>query len=430
MDDLRAATLGGEPTDAIAQLIAKDDRLRPEDKTWIQNFFNKLEVTTITELRDINSIQPVKEYVFENLQEYNTACSRPASGPVLAAVGRIIKATGAEAASAGGSISSTDAALASLEAQGNAQKLALAGMLAGQGTPEALEKAMLSKKVNIRQLIDGAKYGEPAPGSWSIPSDEDLKKFSLAADLGYAAPPHLCGFPDYKQENDYFLADLVLAWGRYAHASLLQWRHDPATVINMMTQTAKIASDRSLGNAGKAARIASVYYSNCREQNFEWSRSNPETADNTKDFLGKMGQVYMKREETCYNNAVGLVGLGNVRLSPRQPQGNSNSNHCIWNSFSKCTRRCKFQHECAFCNGSTPGCPNSNGGWLTWHFERLQNPMKLISNKQQKGEGRGRWGTSYRDNRPRSRSPRRRNHTDKGDDDEANDHRHTGSKRI
>ena len=40
-------------------------------------------------------------------------------------------------------------------------RLLLAGMLADEGHSDALSKTLLAKKVDLRQLIDAAKYCEP-----------------------------------------------------------------------------------------------------------------------------------------------------------------------------------------------------------------------------------------------------------------------------
>ena len=161
----------------------------------------------------------------------------------------------------------------------------MGAILAGNGgSSEALERAMGAKKMNIRQLIDAANYGEPSPSN--LPSDEDLRKIGVAADLGYAVPPHICNLPNNRNANDFLFPDLVLAWNRFAHGSFLQWRHDPAIVINMITQSALIASDRSLGGPAHAAHIATACFANCREQT--WSGHAPTLRRNESNSLPKL----------------------------------------------------------------------------------------------------------------------------------------------
>ena len=63
--------------------------------------------------------------------------------------------------------------------------MAGAGIRAEKGDTTSLEKLLSHKKVNVRQPIDGARCGEPAP-----PNDDDLKRISLANELGYAMLSH------------------------------------------------------------------------------------------------------------------------------------------------------------------------------------------------------------------------------------------------
>ena len=115
-------------------------------------------------------------------------------------------------------------------------------------------------------LVSKAMNNLKSIEAYSNSSDEDLKKIGVAAELGYAMPPHVGNFPDIKQNNEFLFPDLVLASVRFGHGALLQWRHDPATIMNMLTQVSLIAADRTIGNATQAAKVAAAYYSQCRSR--------------------------------------------------------------------------------------------------------------------------------------------------------------------
>ena len=221
--------------------------MREEDRAFAKAFFEQLGVSTLAELVDIHSFSPLQPYLKDALDKYNATVETPASAGVNAMMGRLIKQATTVMAGPSEVAGAKEEASKLPDASQESGRMILASMLAGQGDGNVLSRLLDSKKVNLRALIDAASYGEPSPDN--LPADEDLKKIGLAAECGYAMPPHVCSFPDTVKAGDYLFPDLMLASIRFGHGSLMQWRHDPATVLNMMTQAAIIAADRSLGNA-------------------------------------------------------------------------------------------------------------------------------------------------------------------------------------
>ena len=397
---------------SINALLEQDQRLDSATRQTLQEFFAHVQIDSLTDLAELSSLAPLDAYLRTQLERYE-AQSGPVNPSVRSTVGRVIKAAldykhqPLEPAPASGA--PADARTRDL----------LAGMLADKGETDSLQRLLTARKVNVRQLIDAAAYGEPAPKT--LTSDEDLKKIGGAAELGYAMPLYVCAFPDPSKTNEYIFPHMVAALGRFAHGGLLQWRHDPATAINMFTEAAGIASDRNLGSATRAARFAAEYLEKCREQLFAWSRSHPQNNSAANDALSaQVSKQYTCRDTQCYQDALQAVDANLSHDRPKagsqqhQPQQrpNSRSDHCLSYALGRCSNRnCKFAHVCAFCGGATRGCPGD--GYLEWHLEHLRRPKIIVPKSGASGSG----GQERRnDVRSRSRSPRGRGVKEEEDD--------------
>ena len=320
-----------------------------------------------------------------------------ASGSVKAALGRIVRVCKASAAQA--------PAAAPQTAPGEGAKDLIAARLLAEGAdPSTVENTSRRKQVNIRQLIDAANYGEPCPKA--LPSDDDLKRIGAAADLGYALPVNVCGFPDSKTScGEYLFPDLVLALGRAAHGGLLQWRQDPATALNTITAVARIAADRGLGSVDLAARVATEYDRRVRDELHSWSRANPEKEGEHWQFLHMVAQRCLVRDPVLYSEAERAFKSQSDSAAPgRSPDlaaaDSSAPPACMAHAMSGCgNKKCKFSHACAFCHGSKPGCPHLSGRWLDWHLKELRQPKIIVNRDGGRGKGGGR-------QKSRSRSPR------------------------
>ena len=393
----------------IETFIAEEGRLQPEDQQSLRKFLEKLGISTFNELAELSYFEPLDEYLRSQLERHE-AQAGPFNTQARIAIGRIIKVVR--------SIEQRPAAAPEVQLQDDSTRDLLAGMLADKGETTSLQRLLTTRKVNVRQLIDAAGYGEPAPKT--LISDEDLKKISVAAELGYAMPPHVCDFPDPNRPNEHLFPDLVAAIGRFAHGGLSQWRHDPATAMNMFTEAAAIASDRNLGSASRAARIAAEYLEKCREQLFAWSRSHSQKQSVASDgFATQVTKQYTSRDTQCYQDALQAVDAKHTkdRISSHQqqqqqgPSANALGPHCLSYALGKCTNKnCKFAHTCAFCADNSRGCPGS--GSLEWHLEHLRQPLALRhapKSHAPKSSGKGGGGSHRkREARTRSRSPRDR----------------------
>ena len=57
--------------DEIEKILDSDSKMKEPDRAYVKAFFKHLELSTIGELVDINSFQPVKTFLQEALVEYN-----------------------------------------------------------------------------------------------------------------------------------------------------------------------------------------------------------------------------------------------------------------------------------------------------------------------------------------------------------------------
>ena len=182
----------------------------------------------------------------------------------------------------------------------------------------------------------------------------------------------------------------------------------------MFTMTAKIAADRSLGGPARAARIATTYMERCREQLFDWSRSNPEDEGNATEFQAQVTKQYLERDPKCYEDAKGKVDAPSRKASRPESHsagGNRGTEHCLTNAVGNCTNKCcKFQHDCPFCFSSNRSCPNNAGCYLEWHLGSMRKPKCIIPASQSRAlyaNDQRRGARSRSRNRNRRESPRR-----------------------
>jgi hypothetical protein len=439
------------PTDIMADttlefVIESDEKLGEEDKAWMKTFFANMGHQTVSDLVDVTGLQPIQAYIHEHVKEYGSAMNAP-GGKSIAALGRIVKLINEAVELATPQISERPGANNN---NAEASRLLLTGMLAEQGDTTALNKMLASRKVNLRELIDKAGYGEPSPSN--LPSDDDLKKIGAAAELGCAMPPHICGFPDSRNAGQYLYPDMVMAFLRFGHGAMLQWRHDTATLFNMLTQTTAIAADRSHGSPEAAAKLACAYFAIGREQMFDWSRTNPEIPAEHDRFIQQVGRKFMERDETAYTKAQGIAGNRSpAKLKPASEEASLRPQmHCLFNAKGNCQNtRCRFSHTCAFCAGARQGCPNTSGKWMDYHLSQMKEEMKIVpvqrsgardwpqsynqgyrgSSSAQYGRKRSRSRNQHRkDTRREAKSPERHRHHkgDTTDEDDAAESRKPG----
>ena len=136
--------------DSIDAYLDKDPRLKAEDKTWAKTFFHHIGSHYIADLHDLNQPQPIQPFLQEQVNEYGTSTSRPASAGVLAAIGRIVRVI-AEEAQRSEKVANQESSAREVSGNaGNDSKMLLAGMLAGQGDTSALTRILDTEKVDLR----------------------------------------------------------------------------------------------------------------------------------------------------------------------------------------------------------------------------------------------------------------------------------------
>ena len=186
VDHLRAFAFGSI-ANTLADIIDKDARLDDEQKEYLVSFLSAIGVITVDDLLDIDELQGARDFLLKELSTHEIS-SGAAHAQVKAGLGRLLRTVLAAKTSA--EPPSAPPSQATIKAADDSTKAVLAGFLAGQGDTASLDKLLSSKSVSLRSLIDAAKYGEPC--SAGLPSDDDLKRISAAADLGYAVPPKVC----------------------------------------------------------------------------------------------------------------------------------------------------------------------------------------------------------------------------------------------
>ena len=298
----------------IRLFIEQDPRLDQNDQATLQDFFVFVGIVTFSELADLANFEPLDAYLRTQMERFE-AQAGAVSPAIRIALGRIIKAAR--------DVTQQPAAAPEpeLHADSGTRDL-LAGMLADKGEAGSLQRLLTAKKRKSTCVSSSMRLITMQ----ALTSDEDLKKIGVATELGYAMPPYVCAFPDPSKPNEYLFPDLTAALGRFAHGGLLHWRHDPATVINMFTDAAAIASDRTLGSAGRAARVSAEYLEKCREQLFAWSRSHPQDDSAANDaFAAQVTKQYIGRDTQCYQDALQAIDAKPSRDRPKTIRSNSSN---------------------------------------------------------------------------------------------------------
>ena len=136
---------------SIEGRLDRDASLKAEATALVKSFFGNLGVQTFHDLYNLNELQPIQSYLQEQVNEYNTTASRPASAGALAAIGRIVRTVAEQSHSAHKSASTESLSSQCGVAASYATNTLLAGMLAGQGDPSFLMRVLNSKEVDVRQ---------------------------------------------------------------------------------------------------------------------------------------------------------------------------------------------------------------------------------------------------------------------------------------
>ena len=225
------------------------------------------------------------------------------------------------------------------------------------------------------QLAQGAQYGEPSPLFY--PSEDQLKKVTNAAKLGYWIPD-LVAEPDTR--CDRVLATYLKSLLPIAHAGLWQHRQTPAAVLNEMGHILDMSLDRAASRLD-AERNAVRWDIAIRERLYKFSQARPLKEGDVKMF-GLWQETFLFPE----SQRTTTTATGRQDAEPaRDTTEGTRQNYCLWYLIGKCTQRlCTKVHACPLCAdcGSRPSP-------LAWHLSQLRVPRNIVMSHPDEGRRQG-----------------------------------------